>query len=97
MSISGDGATDIDRPELSADPALAKPSHVGHQRLGASAVGAAREVRDAILVILAELFGQVVMAVDQRGLLEDAIDAGLRLRVEGLRVERRGRHHQGRD
>ena len=32
--VAGDRAVDIDRPELPADAAGAKPRHVGHQRLG---------------------------------------------------------------
>ena len=48
--------------------------------------------REAI-ILGPKLPWQIVMAVDQRGLLEDAVDAGLGLGVDALGVERCG-HHQ---
>ena len=47
-------------------------------------VGAAREVRDAAAVIFAKLLGDVVVAVDQRRLLEDAVDPRLDLGIDRL-------------
>ena len=82
--MTSDG--DIDRPELAADAALVKPRHVGHQRLVRALVGAAREPVDAQPVIFAQLLGQVVVAVDQRRRLEDAVDPRLDLGVDRLRL-----------
>ena len=68
---------------MPADAALVEPRHVGHQRVFALRP-AAREAFDAQLVILAELLGQVVVAVDQRRFLEDAVDARLDLGIDRL-------------
>ena len=74
---------DIDRPELPADAAGMKPRHVGHQRLG-PLVGAARQALYLQAVILAQLLGDVVVAVDQRRRLEDAVDPRLDLGIDPL-------------
>ena len=52
-------------------------------------VGAAGEVGDAVAVIFLQLLGDVVVAVDQRRLLEDAVDPRLDLGVDRLLGMRR--------
>ena len=73
--IAGDGAIDVDRPELFSDPAFVEARHVGHQRFGFSGRAAAGEAIDLEAVIFGQLLGQIIVAVDQRGGLEDAVDA----------------------
>ena len=52
-------------------------------------VGAAGEAVDAALVIFAQLLGDVVVPVDQRGRLEDAVDPRLDLGIDRLGGARR--------
>ena len=66
-------AADIDRPELPADAACAKPRHIGHQRR-LPAVGPTLEALDLVAEVAAQRPGKVIMPVDQRGALEDAVD-----------------------
>jgi hypothetical protein len=84
VSISSIVGRNIDGPELRADAALVEPGHVGHQRVLA-AVRAAGQPLDAQAVILAQLLGDVVVAVDQRRRLQDAVDPGLDGGVDRLR------------
>ena len=93
--IAGHFGRDVDRPELPADTALVKPRHVGHQRMVRPTVGAAREALDAEIVILAQLFGDVVVAVDQRRALEDSIDPRLDVRRDRLGGSSGGHEGQG--
>ena len=58
-------------------------------------VGAAREPVDAQPVILAQLLGEVVVAVDQRGRSEDAVDPRLDLRDRSTALCRGRDHRQG--
>ena len=77
-------AVDIDRPELPADAAGVEPRHVGHQGVIAPGVGAAGEVGNARLLALGELFGDVIVAVDQRCRLENPVDPRPGGRVDRL-------------
>ena len=88
-AVAVDLGGDVDRPELPADPALPKPRHVGHQGLF-PLVGAAGEAFGPAAVIFAQLLGEVVVAVDQRRGLQDAVNAGLDLGVDLLGSSRRG-------
>ena len=88
--VAGHRAVDVDRPELPTDAAPVEPRHVGHQRVRRPLVGAAREPGDAALVILGELFGDIVVAVDQRGRLEDSVDPRLDLWVDRIGGRRGG-------
>jgi hypothetical protein len=81
--IAGQRAADVDRPELAADAPGAKPGHVGHHRLG-PACAAAREAFHPALVILAQLPGQIVVAVDEWRPLEDAVDPCLGADIDRL-------------
>ena len=95
-----DGAIAVDlggnehRPELPADPALMKPGHVGHEG-GFPFVGAAGEAFGPTLVILTQLLGEVIVPVDERGGLQDAVDPCLHLRIDGLGTRCRGEQHGG--
>ena len=61
-----------------------------------SAVGAAGEPFGLAAVILAELLGEVVVPVDQRRRLEDAVDPRLDLGVDRLARKRRRAERQRR-
>ena len=88
--VAGDRRRDIDRPELPSDAARVKPRHVGHQRVRL-ALRRCRWRGPAMLtlVILAQLLGDVVVAVDQRRALEDAVDPRLHLGIDRLGRRRR--------
>ena len=74
--VAGVFAVDIDRPELAADATGVKAGHVGHQVIIGPRAGAAGEAGDGVVVVVGELFGDVVVAVDQGRGGEDAVDAG---------------------
>ncbi len=89
---SGDAGRDPHRPELPPDLAGAQTRNVGHQRdlvAGQGQVGGVGLQVDAIQLAaetVADLPGQVVVAVDQGRLAEDAVDAGGEI---GVRLDRR--------
>ena len=65
-----------------------KPRHVGHQRVRRPLVGAAGQPLDVHAVIFAKLLGEVVVTVDQRRRLEDAVDPRLDLGIDRLALQR---------
>ena len=70
------------RPTRIAPPTRpgVEPRHVGHQRVSGCAGRCRwRGCRRSSAVILAKLLGQIVMAVDQRRRVEDAVDPRLDL------------------
>ena len=94
--IAGDLRRDVDRPELSPDAPGAEAGDVGHQWLG-EPIGAAGKTGDAHAIFLAQLPREIIVAIDQRGLLENMVDSSGDFRVDRLGMERGRGNERGRD
>jgi hypothetical protein len=89
---AGDLHRDVDRPELPADPAAPQPRDVGvHRGVEPRGVGREVQLREAVLQALADLPGDVVVAVDERDPGEEAPRPLEQAGVRGRRGGRRGR------